>query len=54
MQGKIKESYEGINIVGSNNGFFDLDNCGDLIEKLMKARLIYFLLLWERLDKKSL
>ena len=35
---KIKESDEGINIVGSNNGFFDLDNCGDLIEKINESK----------------
>ena len=35
---KIKESYEAINIVGSNNGFFDLDNCGDLIEKINESK----------------
>ena len=35
---KIKENYDGINIVGSNNGFFDLDNCGDLIEKINESK----------------
>ena len=35
---KIKESYDGINIVGSNNGFFDLDNCDDLIEKINESK----------------
>ncbi|XZH32214.1 WecB/TagA/CpsF family glycosyltransferase [Clostridium perfringens] len=35
---KIKENYDGINIVGSNNGFFDLDNCDDLIEKINESK----------------
>ena len=35
---KIKESYDGIDIVGSNNGFFDLDNCDDLIEKINESK----------------
>ncbi|WP_415331050.1 WecB/TagA/CpsF family glycosyltransferase [Clostridium perfringens] len=35
---KIKENYYGINIVGSNNGFFDLDNCDDLIEKINESK----------------
>ena len=35
---KIKESYDGNNIVGSNNGFFDLDNCDDLIEKINESK----------------
>ncbi|WP_368235183.1 WecB/TagA/CpsF family glycosyltransferase [Clostridium perfringens] len=35
---KIKENYDGINIVGSNNGFFDLDNCKDLIEKINESK----------------
>ena len=35
---KIKESYDGSNIVGSNNGFFDLDNCDDLIEKINESK----------------
>ncbi|MDV5106633.1 WecB/TagA/CpsF family glycosyltransferase [Clostridium perfringens] len=36
---KIKENYDGINIVGSNNGFFDLDNCDDLIEKINESKV---------------
>ncbi|MCX0378505.1 WecB/TagA/CpsF family glycosyltransferase [Clostridium perfringens] len=35
---KIKENYSGINIVGSNNGFFDLDNCDDLVEKINESK----------------
>ncbi len=35
---KIKENYDRINIVGSNNGFFDLDNCDDLIEKINESK----------------
>ncbi|MDU5492336.1 MAG: WecB/TagA/CpsF family glycosyltransferase [Clostridium perfringens] len=35
---KIKENYDGINIVGSNNGFFDLDNCDDLIKKINESK----------------
>ncbi|ELC8349590.1 WecB/TagA/CpsF family glycosyltransferase [Clostridium perfringens] len=35
---KIKDNYDGINIVGSNNGFFDLDNCDDLIEKINESK----------------
>ncbi|HHD2751959.1 TPA: WecB/TagA/CpsF family glycosyltransferase [Clostridium perfringens] len=35
---KIEADYEGINIVGSNNGFFDLDNCNDLIEKINESK----------------
>lgn len=35
---KIKENYDGINIVGSNNGFFNLDNCGNLIEKINESK----------------
>lgn len=35
---KIENDYEGINIVGSNNGFFDLDNCNDLIEKINESK----------------
>ncbi|EHK2344458.1 WecB/TagA/CpsF family glycosyltransferase [Clostridium perfringens] len=35
---KIKENYDGINIVGSNNGFFDLDNCDDLIEEINESK----------------
>ncbi|EPB8257641.1 WecB/TagA/CpsF family glycosyltransferase [Clostridium perfringens] len=35
---KIKENYDVINIVGSNNGFFDLDNCDDLIEKINESK----------------
>ena len=35
---KIKESYDGIDIVWSNNGFFDLDNCDDLIEKINESK----------------
>lgn len=35
---KIENDYKGINIVGSNNGFFDLDNCNDLIEKINESK----------------
>ncbi|WP_288679258.1 WecB/TagA/CpsF family glycosyltransferase [uncultured Clostridium sp.] len=35
---KIKENYDGINIVGINNGFFDLDNCDNLIEKINESK----------------
>ncbi|EGS9998145.1 WecB/TagA/CpsF family glycosyltransferase [Clostridium perfringens] len=35
---KIKDNYDGINIVGSNNGFFDLDNCDDLIKKINESK----------------
>lgn len=34
----IRKKYEGINIVGRNNGFFDLDNCKYLIEKINKSK----------------
>lgn len=39
---KIKENYDGINIVGSNNGFFDLDNCDDLIKKINESKADIF------------
>lgn len=31
---KIKEKYQGLNICGFHNGFFDLDNCEDIIEDI--------------------
>lgn len=34
---KIEEDYDGINIVGINNGFFDLDNCEDIISKINES-----------------
>lgn len=34
---KIEENYDGINIVGSNNGFFDLDNCEEIINKINES-----------------
>lgn len=33
----IKKEYEDINIVGSHNGFFDLDNCENIIEEIKKT-----------------
>ncbi|MDZ5252814.1 WecB/TagA/CpsF family glycosyltransferase [Clostridium sp. LIBA-8841] len=35
---KIENNYKGINVVGSNNGFFDLENCNDLIEKINESK----------------
>lgn len=36
----IKKQYPNLNIAGSHNGFFDLDNCEDIIEDI-KSKEIY-------------
>lgn len=33
----IKKTFPNINIVGSHNGFFDLNNCNDIIEDIKKS-----------------
>ncbi|MGG5462491.1 WecB/TagA/CpsF family glycosyltransferase [Clostridium sp. B9] len=35
---KIEQEFKGINIVGTNNGFFDLKNCNDLIKKINDSK----------------
>lgn len=34
---KLKDEIEGLNVVGSHNGFFDLNNCNEIIEDIQKA-----------------
>ncbi|MBE6071393.1 MAG: WecB/TagA/CpsF family glycosyltransferase [Clostridium butyricum] len=36
----IRKQYPNLNIAGSHNGFFDLDNCNDIVEEI-KSKNIY-------------
>lgn len=35
---KLTEEIKGLNIVGSHNGFFDLDNCEDIIKDIQETK----------------
>lgn len=34
----LKQEIEGLNVVGSHNGFFDLNNCNEIIEDIQKTK----------------
>lgn len=35
---KLKEKHKGINILGSHNGFFDIDNCKNIIDEIKEKK----------------
>lgn len=35
---KLKDKYNGLNIVGSHNGYFDMDNCEDILQDIKNSQ----------------